>query len=240
MAKRRAKKNIRQPASSPPSNLLDADSKEPPISNKENTSPDQEVEGQITGIRTLRDVETERLLTGLCLLKSNFTEEQLRTPVLQFFEENLPNLVIAKNGKDEQYEVQWKCKYGNLSMNTAGGNIHTSLLHRMSMGYPECFTALQSLGGFEFSSKAVKASLLGVDNLQNGNFVLEEQYDTLMHGLHDSLQTPGATSQRLSVGMTPKTLRVPKHGEMLLSVHGSPLGVYKEDNMEAINETEEE
>lgn len=35
--------------------------------------------------------------------------------------------------------------------------------------------------------------------------------------------------------MTPKTLRVPKHGEMLLSVHGSPLGVYKEDNMDAIH-----
>lgn len=35
--------------------------------------------------------------------------------------------------------------------------------------------------------------------------------------------------------MTPKTLRVPKPGEMLLSVHGSPLGVYKEENMEAIH-----
>lgn len=41
-------------------------------------------------------------------------------------------------------------------------------------------------------------------------------------------------SQRLSIGMTPKTLRLPKPGEMLLSVRGSPLGVYKEDNMEAI------
>lgn len=44
-----------------------------------------------------------------------------------------------------------------------------------------------------------------------------------------------AYSSRLSVGMTPKTLRLPKPGEMLLSVHGSPLGVYKEDNMEAIH-----
>lgn len=43
------------------------------------------------------------------------------------------------------------------------------------------------------------------------------------------------SSHRLSVGMTPKTLRLPKHGEMLLSVHGSPLGLYKEDNMEAIH-----
>lgn len=43
------------------------------------------------------------------------------------------------------------------------------------------------------------------------------------------------SSHRLSVGMTPKTLRLPKHGEMLLSVHGSPLGLYKEDKMEAIH-----
>ena len=43
------------------------------------------------------------------------------------------------------------------------------------------------------------------------------------------------SSQRLSVGMTPKTLRLPKPGEMLLSVRGSPLGVYKDDNMEAIH-----
>ncbi|XXG62007.1 hypothetical protein AAC387_Pa05g0466 [Persea americana] len=48
-----------------------------------------------------------------------------------------------------------------------------------------------------------------------------------------------ATSQRLSVGMTPKNIRLPNHGEMLLSVHGSPLGVYGEDNMEAIHESEE-
>ncbi|KAJ0105500.1 hypothetical protein Patl1_18168 [Pistacia atlantica] len=35
-------------------------------------------------------------------------------------------------------------------------------------------------------------------------------------------------------GNDSKTLRLPKPGEMLLSVHSSPLGVYKEENMEAI------
>lgn len=42
----------------------------------------------------------------------------------------------------------------------------------------------------------------------------------------------------MSIGMTPKTLRLPKPGEMLLSFHGSPLGIYKEDNMEVINGTD--
>ncbi|KAI3519849.1 hypothetical protein L1887_09066 [Cichorium endivia] len=31
------------------------------------------------------------------------------------------------------------------------------------------------------------------------------------------------------------TLRLPKQGKMLLSVHGSPLGVYKENNMDTIH-----
>ncbi|KAJ1412873.1 Cell division protein borealin [Sesbania bispinosa] len=53
-----------------------------------------------------------------------------------------------------------------------------------------------------------------------------------------ALHTPGVSGQMLPVGMTPKTLRQPKPGEMLLSVHGSPLGVYKENNMEAIQEIE--
>ncbi|KAJ0729745.1 putative Cell division protein borealin [Helianthus annuus] len=44
-----------------------------------------------------------------------------------------------------------------------------------------------------------------------------------------------ASSGRSSVGMTPKTLRIPKQGEMLMSVHGSPVGVYKENNMDAIH-----
>lgn len=43
-----------------------------------------------------------------------------------------------------------------------------------------------------------------------------------------------ATCQRLSIGMTSKTLRLPKPGQMLLAVHGSPLGVYIEESMEAL------
>ncbi|THG12298.1 hypothetical protein TEA_001485 [Camellia sinensis var. sinensis] len=211
------------------------------------------VERRIAVSRAIRDVETDQLLTGLRLLRSYFKKEQLQTPVLQFFKENLPNLSIVKNGKDGQYAVQWRDKEGNLSMNQAGRDMHKPLLHRISIAYPGCSTAMQSFGGIEFSRKAVKASLLGADNLQISDFVcsfvisvaaatfvLEELSDTQMLGLQDGLQTPGASSHGgLSVGMTPKTLRLPKHGEMLLSVHGSPLGVYKED-MEAIHDTKEE
>ncbi|KAL6338794.1 hypothetical protein AAG906_023944 [Vitis piasezkii] len=148
--------------------------------------------------------------------------------------ENLPNLEVVRNGKG-QFEVQWKDE----AMRNAGGeNMHVALLHQMSIAYPDCSAAVPSFGGFEFSSKAVKTSLLGADNLQIRDFVLEEPSETQMMGLQDAFQTPGVSSHRLSVGMTPKTLRLPKHGEMLLSVHGSPLGLYKEDNMEAIHVSE--
>ncbi|GFY80295.1 hypothetical protein Acr_01g0001040 [Actinidia rufa] len=245
MAKGKVKRTVKQSASSPLSSKNCAGPKEPPILEKEDVFRDPEVERRSAAIRGIRDVEIDHLLTGLRLLRSYFMQEQLQTPVLQFFEENLPNLSVLRNGKDGHYEVQWKEKDGNLSMNQVDGrNIHSSLLHCMSITYPNC-SAIPSFGGFD-SSKDEKASLLGADNLQIRDFVcpflisdlvLEEPSDTHMLGLQDALQTPGATSHRMSVGMTPKTLRLPKPGEMLLSVHGSPLGVYKEDNMESIQGT---
>ncbi|CAL8163721.1 unnamed protein product [Prunus armeniaca] len=171
------------------------------------------VERQISAIRVIRDVETEHLLTNLRLLRSYFNKEQQRTPLLQYFKENFQNLSNVRNGENGQMEVQWIDKDGNVSMND-GMDLHETLLRRLSIAYSGCSAAIPSLGGFEFSSKADKASLLGADNLQISDFV---------------------SSQRLSIGMTPKTRRLPKPGEMLLSVHGSPLGDYKEDNMEAIH-----
>ncbi|XP_072066102.1 uncharacterized protein [Arachis hypogaea] len=127
-----------------------------------------EVERQISAIKVVRNVEIERLLMELRLVRSCFSEEQLRKPMLQVFEETLPNPSIVK---DE-------------------GN-----------------------GKFDVFKEPCEAQTL-----------------TSQEGL----QTPNVSSQRLSVGMTPKTLRLLKPSEMLLSVHGSPFGVYKENNMEAI------
>ncbi|KAF8392860.1 hypothetical protein HHK36_021099 [Tetracentron sinense] len=196
------------------------------------------VEHQIAAIRAIGHVEIECLLTGLRLLHSNFSKEQLQTPVLQLFKENLPNLSFVQNEKD--IEVAWKDKDGKLSMSHAGeGNIHMSLLQRMSIAYPDCTASMAAFGGFEFSSKSVKSNILGAGNPHISDLALEEPSDTHMLGFQDAFQTPGMSNQRLSLGMTPKTLRLPKHGEMILSGRGSPLGVYKEENMEAIHETEE-
>ncbi|KAK6922951.1 Borealin, C-terminal [Dillenia turbinata] len=240
MAKRRAKKNVKKSPAKSPATRVDADEPQlAQIDKREDGIIDEEVQRKITAIRGIRDVEIEHLLTRLRLIRSYISEEQLQTPLRQFFNENLPNLSLVKNDKG-QYEVRWKDEYGNFCMdNIDGRNIHMSLLRRMSMAHPDCSTTVPSLGGFDFSSKGGRTSLLGVDNLQIGNFIMEEQSDTQMLG-SEAFQTPGQlASQRMSIGVTPKTLRLPKPGEMLLSVRGSPLGVYKEDNMEAINESEE-
>ncbi|KAL9377942.1 hypothetical protein Peur_029277 [Populus x canadensis] len=230
MARGRVKKTVKESASSKQEN-------QPQVGEPEQFPLiDQAVERQIAAIRAMRDVGIEHLLTELRLLRSYFTKEQLKTPVLQFFKENLPNLSIERNEENGEFLVKFN---DNVDGFSDGGNINASLLRRLSMAYPSCSANLP-VGHFGLSSDAVKTSIFGAaDHLQMPDF---GQSDFQMLGMHDGdgLQTPGVSSQRLSIGMTPKTLRLPKPGEMLLSVRGSPLGVYKEDNMEAIHESDED
>ncbi|KAJ4840168.1 hypothetical protein Tsubulata_000268 [Turnera subulata] len=234
MPKRRVKKTAKQT--------------EPTVVHNQQQKPqassiDREVERQSEAIRALRDVEIEHALTGLRSLRSYFSQH-LQTPLLQFFEGNLPNLSIVRNGEEKgQLEVQWKDNNNNNNNNDLGvsdgvGDLHASLLRRLSISYPDC-SALRSFAGLGLSSDAVNTSFFGADNLHMTDFVFDGLSESQMLGMPDVFQTPGASSQRLSIGMTPKTLRLPKPGEMLLSVRGSPLGVYKEENMEAIRESEE-
>ncbi|KAJ0551448.1 hypothetical protein HanHA300_Chr07g0257261 [Helianthus annuus] len=84
-------------------------------------------------IRTIRDVETERLLTAIRLLESNTSKEQLQIPLLRFFDENLPNLTVSRTDKNGLIEVKWNDKDGDLYMNTAdGGNMISYFLQHMS------------------------------------------------------------------------------------------------------------
>ncbi|KAG4991014.1 hypothetical protein AAZX31_09G086800 [Glycine max] len=190
----------------------------------------QAMQRQIDAIRAVRDVEIEHLLTELRFLRSRFDGEELRKPVLHVFEETLPNLAVVVNGEcNKNLEVKWRETEGC----NDGVNLHASLLQRLSIA------SIPRFPGFEYSTNEGRMSFIGADDLHFKDIALEEPSDTQTLAVQEGLQTPGVTSQRLSVGMTPKTLRLPKPGEMLLSVHGSPLGVYKDNNMEAIHESEE-
>ncbi|KAF5203502.1 translation initiation factor [Thalictrum thalictroides] len=238
MVKRKAKKAVKKPNGDLASNSNCTNADEQPEIDKQRSH--QEVERRIAACKAIRDAEKDNLLTLLHLLRSNFNNEQLQVPFLQFFQENLPNLDAKVYEKDDevQLEVEWKDKDGNVSVTNADErNMHECLLQQISRSYPDFAAAgMPSVDGFEFSNKAAYT----MDFLSAANFVMEEPSETQNLGLQNAFHTPGANSQRLSVGMTPKTLRLPKAGEMLLSVRGSPLGLYKDDNnMEAIHESEE-
>lgn len=114
------------------------------------------MERQIGAIRAVREVKIEHLLTELRLLRSCFSKEQLHKPVLEVFEETLPNLSIVNDkgssSSNNKFEVMWKDKE---SMNMNCADVHASLLQRLSMVYPHCSSSIPPLGGaFEYSSNA--------------------------------------------------------------------------------------
>ncbi|CAL5187667.1 unnamed protein product [Lathyrus oleraceus] len=190
----------------------------------------QELERQIGEIRAVKEVKTKHLLEDLQLLRSSFSEEQLQKPVFEIFERILPNLSIVNDKERNICDVTWKDK-APMTMSMSYDDVHASLLQRLSMAYPHCPSSIPPSAG--------RTSFAGASNPYLKDFVLEELSEAQTLGMQEGLETPGVSSQRMSVGMTPKTLRLPKPGEMLLSVHGSPLGAYKDNNMEAIQESEE-
>lgn len=112
---------------------------------------------QIAAIRALRDVQIEQLRNKLQLLCSLISEEP-DVPVLQFFKEKCPNLEIVKN-EQGHYDVLEKSEQGNICMNQADGvDLPVSLLHHLSMVYPDLSTAEPSHGDLNFDHIKFKFS----------------------------------------------------------------------------------
>jgi len=97
-------------------------------------------ERQAAAIRAIRDVEIEHTLTALDLLCSYFTEEQIQTPVLGFFKDNLPDLSIARDEESGEIELKWN--------DSDGVDVNDSILKRLSMGFPDLYSSRPSLGGY--------------------------------------------------------------------------------------------
>ncbi|KAG0493891.1 hypothetical protein HPP92_004885 [Vanilla planifolia] len=178
----------------------------------------REVELRVAAIQAIKVAELENILSCLRMLNSYLSKEQLEMPALKYFQENLPNLRVIRNEEEKIFELRQNEK-------DAVGNGRASIVSTAS--------------SLQFSVESVKHRFLHAANLPIPDRVLEEMRDTQksqMLGVRDAFQTPGAISDRLSFALTPKTVRLPKQGEMLLSVRGSPLGVYIEDSLEPIHE----
>lgn len=156
-------------------------------------------------------------------MRSYISKEQEETCALQFFQENLPNLSVVRNEKEDELELKWKDFDDQII-----GDERDDKISRAS---------IPAATGFQFSADSVQKNFKEITGFDFNNFTWNDLPEGQMTGAANSLETPGAMSSRLSFGMTPKTVRLPKPGEMLLSVHGSPLGMYKEDNLAAITES---
>lgn len=110
------------------------------------------VQRRIAAIQAIRDAEIENLLSRLRLLRSCLSKEQQKSPALQFFRENYPNLSVVKNESDGIFELEWKDKVGNLSLNhVTGRNVPSSL---------DTASTLPASGlGLEFSIESCESSL---------------------------------------------------------------------------------
>ncbi|KAL6591415.1 hypothetical protein ACP70R_049918 [Stipagrostis hirtigluma subsp. patula] len=182
----------------------------------------QECARRRAAITAIEEAEAESILSRLRLLRSYLSEEQLKANALEYFQENLPNLSVVRVEEHDEIELKWnegdKCIIGDL--------VEDKIL-RASIA------SLPAVGGLQFLGASVEKNLYGRTS-GFSDFDWSELPAGQIEGASDAFQTPGAVSNRLSFGMTPKTVRLPKNGEMILSVHGSPLGVYKEENLAAI------
>ncbi|XP_031494917.1 uncharacterized protein LOC116260606 [Nymphaea colorata] len=240
MAKRRAKRP-RKESSADAANQEDDQIKPPKTATC--TITHYEIDHRINAMRAICDAEIAHLLNQFHLMRSYYNKKQLDTPLIDFLKENCPNVSLAKATEDGEYELEWKMStkypdHDNIFQEMVVLNFRAEQVSNLQIWSMFICSQLScNYDSFMYHFSTVRESFLRAASMHIPDFVFEENWNSRMVGLQDSFQTPGVTSQRLSVGTTPKTVRLPKHGEMLLSVHGSPLGVYREGGMEVINES---
>lgn len=184
----------------------------------------KEVERRVAAIQAIGAAEIDSLLSQLRLFRSYLSKEQLESPAKHFFEENLPNLSVIRNEKDKIYELKWR----DTERHGDGTKVRDSL---------DSVAGSHAVSGFHMSVDSARTNFFRAADLHIPDYVPDGSFEHLMLGANDSFQTPGASGSKLSFGTTPKTTRLPKNGELLMSVRGSPLGMYKEENLQAIHES---
>ncbi|XP_057845293.2 uncharacterized protein LOC131054725 isoform X2 [Cryptomeria japonica] len=200
----------------------------------------REVERRIVAIQAICDAQIEHVLTQLRVARSMFSKEQLSMPLLQFLKEYCPNTIAIKNSEGI---IEFEKNTQNYDVD---GSHVGEKEWRKSVGCQGSIsvddqTVMPTPVGFHFTSSAVKEKFLRSIGIHVSNLAFEENSEIKIIDGENSFETPNTDCKtRSSIGITPKTQRLPKRGEMLLSVHGSPLVVYCEDKMDTISEADKE
>ncbi|KAL6905772.1 hypothetical protein ACP4OV_003373 [Aristida adscensionis] len=219
--KRRAPAKAQPPAEPQPPGPPGADA---PLAERMEWLSTQEYDRRCAAIRAVKAAEAESSLCRVQLLRSYLSEEQQKANALEYFRETIPNLSVVHDEKHDEIALRW-----NEGDKCITGDVLDDRILRASIA------SLPAVGGLQFTGDSVGKNIHG-HMFGFSDFAWSELPASQMNGASDALQTPGAVSNRLSFGMTPKTVRLPKNGEMLLSVRGSPLGVY-DDHLAAIQES---
>uniref|UniRef100_A0ACD5ZFK5 Uncharacterized protein n=1 Tax=Avena sativa TaxID=4498 RepID=A0ACD5ZFK5_AVESA len=165
---------------------------------------DQEIQRRKAAIRAIQAAEVESVLSRLRLVRTYISKEQEETCALHYFQENLPNVSVVPNEKQDELELKWK-EWDNL----INGDQRDDKVSRASI------TSLATAAGFHFSGDSVQKNFIE-SSFDFNNFVSISLYSgtryfccTLhnsfsaalktwgelpegqMTGAADSLQTPG-------------------------------------------------
>uniref|UniRef100_A0A453PWU9 Uncharacterized protein n=2 Tax=Aegilops tauschii subsp. strangulata TaxID=200361 RepID=A0A453PWU9_AEGTS len=206
----RKKRGARPAANQPPPSPPKPPGPDASVGEKLRWSADQEFVRRKAAIRAIQAAETESILSRLHLVRSYISKEQLETPALQFFQENLPNVSVVRNEEQGELELKWK-DWDDL----INGDQRHDKVSRASI------TSLATAPGFHFSgdsgSNAIYLLLLYLYRHQSSltrmifspyimravqknfiessfdfnNFNWSELPESQTIGAPDSLQTPG-------------------------------------------------
>lgn len=185
----------------------------------------REAERHIVAIREVRNAKVEGYLVQLQVALSMLSKEVRAMRLDEFVSRFCPDRELIRDPDSCMIELRHKVR------------------DSMSFEFPTKNPSLQNLVqptpcGLPFSSSTVKdmsrqmADKIAQDEPDDEEFLKFMESFRSSKFFHSNLTTPRTDGH----SMTPKTTRLPKKGEALLSVNGSPLGVFEKDGIEAIPE----
>ncbi|KAF0900914.1 hypothetical protein E2562_036918 [Oryza meyeriana var. granulata] len=141
---------------------------------------DQEYERRSVAIKAIQAAEVESVLSRLHLVQSYISKEQQEGCALQYFQENLPNLSVVRNEKQNELELKredWD--------NRIIGDHCDDKIFRASV------SSLPNVGGVQFSGDSVRKSFTENMSFNFNDFAWGELPEDQLAGVVDALQTPG-------------------------------------------------
>ncbi|KAL5208207.1 hypothetical protein ABZP36_032642 [Zizania latifolia] len=149
---------------------------------------DQELERRSAAIKAIQVAEIESILSRLRLVQSYISKEQQETCALQYFQENLPNLSVLWNEKQNGLELKWK-DWDNRII----GDHCDDKIFRASI------SSLPNVGGVVFSGDSVRKSFFESTSFNFNDFAWSELPEAQLAGVADALQTPGVVFYPLHI-----------------------------------------